>query len=209
MLIGNIGHYGVYVSNMTFIVADCLYSDEVCAIETDRLRLSVLKKGGYPKVYDYVVRNREFHKEFSQPQADSYFTRSVQKQYVEADAREFRRGAIVPMWITVKGDRSKIIGRVSLFNIARGGMMLAQLGYHLDKDSQGQGYMTEAVKGVCGFAFEVMNLHRIEAFILPENDRSLALIKNCGFVYEGTRHSYMNINGRFRDHETFYLLRPQ
>jgi len=194
---------------MEITVAGSLYSDEIFAVETDRLRLSVYKKNAARKICDYVVRNRNFHKEFSQPQPDSYFTFGVQKRFVIADASEYRRGSIIPMWITYKTDHSRILGRVSLFNIARGGMMLAQLGYHLDKDEVGKGIMTEAVNGLCNMAFNAVNLHRIEAFILPENEKSIALIKRCGFTYEGTRHSYMNINGKFRDHETYYLLHPR
>ncbi len=194
---------------MEFSPAPFRYSDELFAMETDRLRLSVYRKSAAQKVCDYIVRNREFHKEFSQPQPDSYFTLNAQRQFLIADMTDYRKGRIVPLWITDRNDNSRVLGRVSLFNIARGGMMLAQLGYHLDKDATGQGIMTEAVSGVCAMAFEVMHLHRIEAFILPENTRSINLIRRCGFVHEGTRYSYMNINGKFRDHETFYLLHPQ
>ncbi len=194
--------------NMTYQTVPYRYGDEIFAIETDRLRLSVYRRSAYKKVTDYLVRNRDFHKQFSQPQPDTYFTYAAQKEYLDCDLRSYRRGNLVPLWITLKEDNSKIIGRVSLFNIARGGMMLAQLGYHMDKEYTGQGIMTEAVNAACELMFEVMQLHRIEAFILPENLKSIALIKRCGFEYEGTRYSYMNINGKFRDHTVYYRLRP-
>ena len=192
---------------MAFYPVAFEYSDEVFAFETDNLRLAVLKKSAYRKVLDYVVRNREFHKKFSQPHPDSYFTAASQKYYIDCEVRDYKYGKLIPLWISRKDQRDEIIGRVSFFNIAMGGMMLAQIGYHLDEKCQGQGIMTEAVKGACEIVFENLNLHRIEAFILPENQRSIDLIRRCGFVYEGTRYSYMNIDGKFRDHETFYLLR--
>ncbi len=193
---------------MSYKLCPIKYGDELFAMETDRLRLSVLRKSAYRKVYNYVAGNREFHRKFSQPQPEEYFTLSAQKEYLERDGRSYKHGQMVPLWITLKEDNSRVIGRVSFFNIARGGMMLSQLGYHLDEDYTGCGYMTEAVTESCRMMFDILNLHRIEAFILPENTPSLNLIQRCGFTYEGTRHSYMNINGRFRDHETFYLIRP-
>ena len=182
------------------------YSDEVAAVETERLRLSVLRRSAHNKVTDYVVRNREWHTEFAQTHDDSYYTDAAQKEYLDYDVREFRNRRLVPLWITLKDDPTIIIGRVSYFNIAHGGMMLAQIGYHLDKAYTGQGYMTEAITETCRMMFDDLKMHRIEAFILPENEKSLNLIKRCGFTYEGTRHSYMSINGVYRDHETFYLL---
>ena len=191
---------------MSYRIVSAKRSDEIFAMETDRLRLSVLKRSACRKVYFYVTRNREFHKRFSQPQPDEYFTLASQKEYLDMDVRDYRRGRLVPLWITLKGDDHRIIGRVSFFNIARGGMMLAQLGYHLDEEHTGQGYMTEAVQEACQLMFDVMHLHRIEAFILPENKPSINLIRRCGFTYEGIRYSYMNIDGRYRDHETYFLL---
>ena len=190
-----------------YTICTTKYGDEVFAIETERLRLSVYKRSAYKKVTEYVINNREFHRKFSQPRDESYFTSRTQKEYLDGDMKAFRGGHLVPLWITVKGEPDKIIGRLSFFNIAYGDMMLAQLGYHMDEANTGNGYMTEAIKGSCQMMFDVMGMHRIEAFILPENEKSLNLIKRCGFTYEGVRHSYMNINGEYRDHENFYLLR--
>lgn len=179
---------------------------ELFALETDRLRLSVYKRSRAPLVTRYLCKNREFHKKWSQTYTDSYFQVKTQKQYLKFDASEYKRERLFPLWITLKDDPSVIIGRVSLFNIALGGMRMCQLGYHLDEDQQHKGYMTEAVKSVVSFALSDLRLHRVEAFILPDNERSLELIRRCGFRHEGLRKSYMNINGQWRDHETFYIL---
>ena len=191
---------------MEYQLAHQKYSDEIFAIETERLRLSVYRAGALKKVSDYVIRNRDFHKRFSQPHDDSYFTLKEQRRYMDSDIKAFKRGDLIPLWITLKEDHEHILGRVSFFNIAMGGMMLAQIGYHMDEQSCGNGYMTEAVKGACAMMFDIMKLHRIEAFILPENKKSIDLIQRAGFIHEGLRYSYMNIDGRYRDHETFYLL---
>lgn len=178
---------------------------EVLALETERLRLSVLRKSEAPRVTAYFVKNRDFHKKYSQTHTDDYFTVSMQRKYLAYDYNSFLDGSLVPLWITLK-ETGEIIGRVSFFNFAFGGMMSCACGYHLDKDHTGKGYMTEALKGAMAFVFDEYKMHRIEAFIVPDNDPSLNLVKRCGFHYEGKRISYMHINGKYRDHEAFYIL---
>lgn len=183
-----------------------LYKDEIFAMETDRLRLSVLKKSAAKKITDYLVRNRSFHSKWSQTHSDSYFKVETQKRYLKYDAFEFDKGRLVPLWITLKDEPDRIIGRVSFFNFAYGGMMSCSLGYHIDQTEEGKGYMSEAIKSACEMIVKEMKMHRIEAFILPENERSLTLINRCGFTEEGVRYSYMHINGKWRDHKSFYIL---
>lgn len=178
---------------------------EMLALDTDNLRLAVLRKSEAARITEYLQNNRDFHKQFSQTHTDDYFTVSTQKKYLAYDCNSFLEGSLVPLWITLKDD-NKIIGRVSFFNFAYGGMMSCACGYHLDKDHTGKGYMTEALKSAMAFVFDEYKMHRIEAFIVPENEPSLNLVKRVGFHYEGKRNSYMHINGRYRDHEAFYML---
>lgn len=178
---------------------------EMLALDTDKLRLAVLRKSEASRVVDYLVKNMEFHRKFSQTHTDEYFTVSTQKKYLVYDCNSFLDGTMVPFWITEKGD-DRIIGRVSFFNFAYGGMMSCACGYHLDKDFTGHGIMTEALKSAMAFVFDEYKLHRIEAFIVPENKSSLNLVRRAGFHYEGVRKSYMHINGEYRDHEAYYIL---
>lgn len=179
--------------------------NEMLALETERLRLSVLRKSEAQRVTGYFVANRDFHRQYSQTHTDEYFTVPVQKKYLTYDCNSFLDGTLLPLWISLKGDPA-VIGRISFFNFAYGGMMSCACGYHLDKDHLGKGYMTEALKGAMAFVFDEYKMHRIEAFIVPENESSLNLVKRAGFHYEGLRKSYMHINGKYRDHEAFYIL---
>lgn len=178
---------------------------EMLALETENLRLSVLRKSEAARISEYFINNREFHRKFSQTRTDEYFTVSTQRKYLAYDCESFLDGTLVPLWISLKGN-DQVIGRVSFFNFAFGGMMSCACGYHLDKDHTGRGYMTEALRGAMAFVFDEYKMHRIEAFILPENESSINLVKRLGFHYEGMRISYMHINGEYRDHEAFYLL---
>lgn len=192
---------------MDYLIAQKRSKSEIFALETDRLRLSVFRKSEASRVTDYLVKNRDFHTRFSQTHPDSYFTVQEQRKYLAFDCDSFLAGSLVPLWITVKGS-DDIAGRVSFFNLAYGGMMNCATGYHLGLEYTGKGYMTEALTASCSFMFKDYKMHRIEAFILPENEASIRLIERAGFVKEGKRVSYMHINWQYRDHEAYYLLEP-
>ena len=59
------------------------YADEVAAVETERLRLSVLRRSAHNKVTDYIVRNRDWHTEFAQTHDESYYSNAAQKEYMD------------------------------------------------------------------------------------------------------------------------------
>lgn len=189
-----------------YVIDYRLKKDEWFAFETDRLRLAVLKKNAVDKVTDYYVRNRDFHKIWSQTHDDDYFTKKTQKAYLKSDEVCFFDDKIVPLYIFEKDNTDIVIGRISLFNISRGGMQSAIVGYHLDEKYQNKGYMHEALVEVTQFAFDYVNLHRVEAYIMPHNERSLKLVRKAGYIEEGLRRSYMHINGEWRDHIGFVYL---
>ena len=56
------------------------------------------------------------------------------------------------------------------------------------------------------FAFHTLRLHRLESNIQPANMRSIALVRDAGFVREGFSRRYLKIDGRWRDHERWALL---
>jgi ribosomal-protein-alanine N-acetyltransferase len=47
----------------------------------------------------------------------------------------------------------------------------------------------------------------LEAATLPENRPSRGLLERVGFKYEGVGQSYLQINGRWRNHVLYGLLR--
>jgi [ribosomal protein S5]-alanine N-acetyltransferase len=98
-----------------------------------------------------------------------------------------------------------MVGQIGLGEIARGAFQSCYMGYWLGKPFTGQGYMTEAVRLALRHAFTGLELHRVEANIIPGNAASIAVVKRCGFRLEGYSPRYLQIRGRFRDHERWAL----
>jgi ribosomal-protein-alanine N-acetyltransferase len=70
----------------------------------------------------------------------------------------------------------------------------------------GHGYMREGLELVKAHAFKVHRLHRLEANIQADNQRSIDLVQRCGFSREGTSKAYLFIAGVWRDHERWTVF---
>ena len=99
-----------------------------------------------------------------------------------------------------------LCGGITLGQIRRGVAQAAVLGYWMGESFAGAGRMSEAVRVVCAYAFNVEGLHRLEAACLPSNARSTALLQKSGFVREGHLRNYLKIAGVWEDHQLFALL---
>jgi ribosomal-protein-alanine N-acetyltransferase len=67
--------------------------------------------------------------------------------------------------------------------------------------------VTKAVRALIPYVFEELKLHRLQASTLPENERSKAVLRRCGFREEGYARGLLRINGVWRDHVQFAILR--
>ncbi len=97
-------------------------------------------------------------------------------------------------------DGQQMIGACNFSGIIRGAFQACYLGYHIDQSHQGQGLMHEALQAGIRYMFETMNLHRIMANYIPDNERSARLLERLGFEREGYAKAYLNIGGRWQDH---------
>ena len=66
--------------------------------------------------------------------------------------------------------------------------------------------MLEGLELVKQYAFQELGLHRIEANIQPDNERSKNLVIRAGFLREGNSRAFLFINGAWRDHERWTVI---
>ena len=96
-----------------------------------------------------------------------------------------------------------LIGQINLGGVIYGALRGAHIGYWIDKNYANKGFMSQAVNMVTDFAFNELELHRIEINIRPENEPSIRVAEKCGYLYEGLRPRYLHIDGAWRDHHCF------
>lgn len=83
----------------------------------------------------------------------------------------------------------------------------ASLGYCLDDAAWGHGYATEAARALLQWAFETVDLNRVQAETDTRNIASARVLEKCGFVREGTLRENCVVNGEVSDSWVFGLLR--
>jgi ribosomal-protein-alanine N-acetyltransferase len=93
-----------------------------------------------------------------------------------------------------------LAGVINISEIVRGSFRSAYLGYYSLVPHHGRGYMRAGLVRAIGLAFRRDRLHRLEANIQPDNQRSIALVRSLGFRNEGYSPKYLKIGGRWRDH---------
>jgi [ribosomal protein S5]-alanine N-acetyltransferase len=97
----------------------------------------------------------------------------------------------------------KLAGFFNLSNIVRGVFQNAYASWSVSVDAAGQGFATEGVHALLDLAFseaEGLGLHRVQANIIPGNERSLRLARRVGLRKEGRAKRYLKIAGRWQDH---------
>ena len=99
-----------------------------------------------------------------------------------------------------------LVGVINLNNIIRGYFLNAFLGFYGFVPHVGRGFMLEGMRLVIQEAFGPLSLHRLEANVQPDNQRSVRLVQRAGFTKEGFSPNYLCIGGEWRDHERWALL---
>lgn len=82
----------------------------------------------------------------------------------------------------------------------------AEIGWVLDPEHAGQGYVTEAASALIGLAFAQLDVHRIAAEMDARNDASAALARRLGFRFEGHMIEDLYCKGEYTDTFVFGML---
>lgn len=123
--------------------------------------------------------------------------------------REWKRGEGFVFFLSLRSDPAVLVGKIALNGIMRGAFLGAYLGYWIDGEQQGQGLVGEGIRAVLEFAFGPAGLHRVQAAIMPRNARSLRVVDKLGFRREGYAERYLQIAGKWEDHELFAMTREE
>jgi ribosomal-protein-alanine N-acetyltransferase len=148
--------------------------------------------------------NREALQPFEPTWPENCLTRDFFQRRIQRQHRDWQHGCAYAFLIFEKfGDT--LIGGININNVARGAAQYATLGYWLAQDWRGHGYMKEAGHLICEFAFDDLELHRLNAACVPENAPSQHMLLKLGFQREGYAPKFLQIDGQWRDHILYGL----
>jgi ribosomal-protein-alanine N-acetyltransferase len=106
--------------------------------------------------------------------------------------------------IEVEGDAVGVIGLEMRDDIYRKSPLI---GYWISETLWGRGIMTSAIKLITAFAFDNLDIIRIQAGVLGNNPRSMRTLEKAGFVKEGILKNSMVKNGVILDEHVYGLVK--
>ncbi|QNO15072.1 GNAT family N-acetyltransferase [Alkalicella caledoniensis] len=166
---------------------------EFPTLETGRLILREIKVEDIEQVYE-IFKSEEVA-EFSSHypvKSKGHILKAINRWRFEyADKIQVR-------WGIARKEDNLIIGTCCLGDFDEESKR-CEIGYHLSHHQWNKGYMTEALKEIVRFGFEDNDVNRIEAFVTPQNQSSVTVLKKIGFVEEGLLRERDFFKGQFQD----------
>jgi ribosomal-protein-alanine N-acetyltransferase len=175
-----------------------------------RIMLRPLTTSDFPVWREVRRRNLEWLSKWEpqriEGQPDVIESREAFAARCAARARERQLGTGFSFGIFVDG---AFAGEVNLSSIQRGPFQNAYVGYWVDEDLAGQGYVPEAVVVVLRHAFDDLRLHRVQIAIIPRNESSRRVVAKLGIRDEGLAVRYLEIDGIWEDHIRYAITHEE
>ncbi len=146
-------------------------------LETKRLTLRQLKKDDH-KVIQFLRSNETVNTYVKRPKTNSTqeaidFITKINTGIKDNDWL---------FWGITQKESSELIGTICLWNFSED-RNVAEVGYDLHPDYQGQGVMNEALQAVLEYGFDSLNLDIIEAYTHRDNEPSKRLLFKNNFQH--------------------------
>ncbi|MFP5075883.1 GNAT family N-acetyltransferase [Rhizobium sp. YIM 134829] len=167
--------------------------------------LRLPRQSDFEQWYALRIASRRFLEPWEPTWRADEMTQAAFRARTIRNEQEFSSGQSVPFFLFSK-DEEELLGGLTIGYIRRGAAQCCMIGYWMGERHAGQGHMGAAVALAIPYIFSSLQLHRIEAACIPENDRSIRLLEKAGFQREGYLRDYLRINGQWRDHLLFALL---
>lgn len=166
-----------------------------------RVRLTALTKDDLPAItrfYQDSTFARLFDATPAYPREAAHWEKWFEDEQKEDNAYMFaiRTGETFLGWL--KLESILWAHRVAWLSIAIG-----------DPAQRGKGYGHEALTLLLTFAFDELNLHRVQLTVFAYNERAIRLYERLGFVREGTFRQFLQRDGERHDMLLYGLLRDE
>lgn len=185
-------------------MTDPLLLDFPDQFETERLLIRAPRPGDGPAIHEAVLETLD--------ELRRWMDWAVPEQTVDVLEEFARRGAAsfimrtdlqMVLWLK---DGETVVGCSGLMS-PDWSVPRLEIGYWCRRRFVGQGYISEAVRGICGFAFEHFGAQRLEIRCDALNERSARVAERCGFQLDGRlRRNELAVGGGPRDTLIYSLL---
>lgn len=170
----------------------------------EHLMLKQLELSEAEALFALTEQNRTYLRQWL-PWVD--ITKSIEdtKNYLYFCKNEYDRSQVINAGIWYGGQLVGCIGYNEVNRFHR----FAKIGYWLSAHMQGKGIMTQTCEAMVRYGFQELNMNRLEIRVATENQKSQAIPKRLGFVYEGAIRQAEWLTDHFVDHMVFGILREE
>lgn len=173
---------------------------------TKRLLLRYVDQSYAEQVLSFYIANKHVLEPWEPTRPANFYTLNYQATLLIAERNLASRHQAIRYFLFEKEKPDLIIGTVNFFQITPFPEKSCKLGYKLASNAWHKGYAYEAISYLLPLIFQSYHLNRIEADIMPTNQRSMKLIERLNFSYEGLARKYCAIQGNLQDHQRYSLL---
>jgi len=170
-------------------------------IRTERLLLRPLHQDDLPHLQQYATRHEFYRYLPIVEQTPDTVAAFLEQRLIEAKAIEKQH------WVFALEPHGagRLIGTVRLSVISKD-HWTGDIGYGLNADFHGLGYMTEAVRAALNFGFNELGMHRISATTDVQNVASCRVLERVGMIQEGLLRQDKLVRGEWRDSFLYAVL---
>jgi ribosomal-protein-serine acetyltransferase len=171
---------------------------------SEKIRIKPISPDDHIRLYEIVRQNRNRLIRYFPLTMAELVSLEATKYFIEDCLIKYKFKQMFPFGIHLG---TKLIGWINIKNIDFR-VLKAELGYYIDGAYEGQGHMTNAIKEVIDYGFEVVQLNKIYLRIGPENIASKNIASKFGFKLEGVLKEEFKIeSGSIIDIEYYGLLK--
>jgi [ribosomal protein S5]-alanine N-acetyltransferase len=171
----------------------------------------------FPTLVSHRLHLRQFRPEdagamhgcFADPEAMRFWNTPVHTTRIETERAVRRFIDCTPsyyrFWAVTDAATDRCLGMVN-YHDGHIRNKRAAIGYIVDPARRRQGIGSEAVSAMLEYCFGELGLHRLQAFIHPDNAPSRALAEKLGFRCEGLLRDNLRVGDEWRDDLLYALL---
>ncbi len=173
-------------------------------LETERLLIRPPRAGDGVAVYEAVVETLDSLRRWM-PWALPEPSIAYYEEFARRSAAKYIDRTDLPLLLWLK-DGETLVGASGMHPVDWL-VPRVEIGYWCRARYEGQGYISEAVRGISQFALGHLGARRLEIRCDALNERSASVARRCGFQFEGRLRNYeLDSSGEPRDTLVFSLV---
>jgi ribosomal-protein-alanine N-acetyltransferase len=151
----------------------------VVVLTTERLTLRRLQSDDLAPLFA-LYRDPDIRQYFPEKTLSLEQTREELEWFLHGHPKHPQLG----LWATIEKSTGSFLGRCGLLPWTLDGRQEVELAFLIDKRRWGEGFATEAARGIVGYARDRLGLTRLICLIMPGNVASMSVARKVGMALD-------------------------